>query len=158
MGCFDFFIKLITTWKEFIRQKNISFLELDHLFQVQAVRKLSSFYCHQLCYGYLNKWKTKGIVHSHYIQHYTESGFFCLINIALLVEELIITYISTALMILLPSCRSIKVESCWILEKVLQLQGLQQIHDYLSCSCVCVCVCVCVYIYIYLFQNKQLEK
>lgn len=67
----------------------VSFPELDHLFQIQTVRKqLNSFYCHQLCYGNLNKWKSKVIVQSHYIQHYTKSGFFCLLNIAFVVEEL----------------------------------------------------------------------
>lgn len=49
---------------------------------------MNSFYCHQLCYGYLNKWKTRVIVQSHYIQRYTKSGFFCLINTAYVVEEL----------------------------------------------------------------------
>lgn len=97
-------------------------------------KQLSSFYCHQLCYGYLNKWKIKGNVQSHFIQHYPKSGFFCLINFAFVVEELTITWISIAMMSLLlfeGSCASIKNESSRISEKVVLL-GLQQLYDCLA--------------------------
>lgn len=50
MSCFDFSAYIDNHLKG--ADQTERFLELDHLFQIQTVRKqLNDFYRHQLCYG-----------------------------------------------------------------------------------------------------------
>lgn len=84
-------------------------------------KQLDSFYCLQLCYGSLNKKKSKVIVKSYYVQHHTKQDASDE-KYAFIVEK-VIAYVSGTLLWLLSFeylWRSMKIKSSIISEKLLQ--------------------------------------